>query len=241
YVRHLLRFFSKLIFFFCVLLCLLAFHRLQYSPSKLQAPIFTSRISRTLRACHHVHFEGPPKIAFLFLVGRDLPLDFLWGAFFKNGDVANFSIYIHSEPGFVFKETTTSLAFFYGQQLNNSIKVMWGESSMIEGERLLLEKALNDASNQRFVLLSDNILLILVWHSDVSGKYGTKSESEFYVLCDCCSFLDVKDNHYNSKMSLTILDKNWRKGSQWVILIRRHAEIVMDDDIILLVFREFCK
>jgi hypothetical protein len=28
-------------------------------------------------------FHGPPKIAFLFLVRRNIPLDFLWGAFFQ--------------------------------------------------------------------------------------------------------------------------------------------------------------
>jgi len=41
----------------------------------------------------------------------------------QNGDAANLSIYIHSEPRFVFDETTTSSAFFYGRQLINSIQV----------------------------------------------------------------------------------------------------------------------
>lgn len=34
-------------------------------------------------------------------------------------------------------------------------QVVWGESSMIEAERLLLEEALYDPANQIFVLLSD--------------------------------------------------------------------------------------
>ena len=28
-------------------------------------------------------FQGPPKIAFLFLVRRNIPLDFLWDTFFQ--------------------------------------------------------------------------------------------------------------------------------------------------------------
>lgn len=36
----------------------------------------------------------------------------------------NFSIYIHSEPGFVFNESTSMSPFFYGRQLNDSIKVL---------------------------------------------------------------------------------------------------------------------
>ena len=76
-IRHLLRFCSKLIIFLSVLLCLFAFLRLHFQP-KLQQLFSTSRTYR-----RHHHFEGPPKIAFLFLVRRNLPLDFLWGAFFK--------------------------------------------------------------------------------------------------------------------------------------------------------------
>jgi hypothetical protein len=79
----------------------------------------------------------------------------MWDRFFKGVDHANFSIYIHSVPGFVFNEETTRSQYFYNRQLNNSIKVVWGESSMIEAERLLLASALEDHSNQRFVLLSD--------------------------------------------------------------------------------------
>lgn len=101
-------------------------------------------------------FDGPPKIAFLFLVRRNVPLDFLWDAFFQNGDVSRFSIYVHSAPGFVFDESTTRSQFFYGRQISNSIQVLWGESSMIQAERLLLEAALEDPANQRFVLLSDS-------------------------------------------------------------------------------------
>jgi hypothetical protein len=75
-IRHVWRLCSKLTIFLCVLLCLLAFLMLQLSQySKLQTPS-----TRTLR---DDHFEGPPKIAFLFLVRRHLPLDFLWAAFFK--------------------------------------------------------------------------------------------------------------------------------------------------------------
>lgn len=38
------------------------------------------------------------------------------------------------------------------------LQVGWGEPSMIEAERLLLEEALADPDNQRFVLLSDRLI-----------------------------------------------------------------------------------
>jgi hypothetical protein len=36
------------------------------------------------------------------------------------------------------------------------VQVEWGEASMLQAERLLLEEALRDPLNQRFILLSDS-------------------------------------------------------------------------------------
>ncbi|GKV49862.1 hypothetical protein SLEP1_g56588 [Rubroshorea leprosula] len=62
---------------------------------------------------------------------------------------------IFYEPGFVFDELNSASPFFHGRQLSNSIKVRWGESRMIEVERLLLAVAREDPVNQRFIMLSD--------------------------------------------------------------------------------------
>lgn len=43
----------------------------------------------------------------------------------QNGDQAKFSIYIHSQPGFVYDQSTTKSSFFYGRQLNNSVQVLF--------------------------------------------------------------------------------------------------------------------
>ena len=147
--RHVIRFRWKVVIVFSVALCLLALLRLHSQPDPLSISRSRSRISRD-----NV-FSGPPKIAFLFLVRRNLPLDFLWATFFEvffflflnflrkiflrlilifclifffkfwlqNADTANFSIYIHSAPGFVFDESTTRSHYFHGRQLRNSIQV----------------------------------------------------------------------------------------------------------------------
>uniref|UniRef100_A0A3Q7F598 Core-2/I-branching beta-1,6-N-acetylglucosaminyltransferase family protein n=1 Tax=Solanum lycopersicum TaxID=4081 RepID=A0A3Q7F598_SOLLC len=93
-----------------------------YSLSDSELSSSTSSISSRSRA---LYYTGNPKVAFLFLVRRNLPLDFLWGNFFENADPGNFSIYVHSEPGFVFDESTTRSTFFYNRQLTNSIKEMY--------------------------------------------------------------------------------------------------------------------
>lgn len=179
-------------------------------------------------------YTGNPKVAFLFLARRHLPLDFLWQGFFENAVLANFSIYIHSEPGFVFDESSTRSAFFYNRQLSNSIKVGWGESSMIQAERLLLGAALEDPANRRFILLSDSC--VPLYNFSYIYEYLMASPKSFVD-----SFLDKKEGRYNPKMSPVIPKSKWRKGSQWIALVREHAEVVADDEIILPVFRKFCK
>ncbi|XP_077226943.1 glycosyltransferase BC10-like [Tasmannia lanceolata] len=225
---------SKIVISFSIFLCVYALLRL-HSQSKLQsssevrdaaAAVFVRRSTEP--------FSGNPKISFLFLARRNLPLDFLWQSFFQNADAGNFSIYIHSTPGFVFDESTTRCSFFYGRQLSMSVQVAWGESSMIEAEQLLLRAALLDPANQHFVLLSDSC--VPLYNFSYTYNYVTSSSKSFVD-----SFLDVKEGRYNPKMSPTIPKAKWRKGSQWITLIRKHAEVAVADDIVFPVFQRYCK
>lgn len=218
----------KLVIILSMGLCVFALFRLH-----LSSPPETL-LSRRRSFSREVVFSGPPKIAFLFLVRRGLPLDFLWGSFFENADTGNFSIYVHSEPGFEFDESTTRSRFFYGRQLKSSIQVIWGESSMIEAERLLLDAALEDPANQRFVLLSDSC--VPLYNFSYIYSYLMASPRSFVD-----SFLDVKEGRYHPKMSPVIPKDKWRKGSQWIALIRSHAEVIVDDVVILPVFKKLCK
>ncbi|XP_020594658.1 uncharacterized protein LOC110034755 [Phalaenopsis equestris] len=181
-----------------------------------------------------IPFSGQPKIAFLFLARAGLRLDFVWHNFFKNAGAGNISIYVHSKPGFKFDQSTTRSAFFYGRHVEDSVQVKWGEASMIEAERLLLRAALQDPANQRFVLLSDSC--VPLYNFDYVYNYLMSSRKSFVD-----SFSDKKERRYNEKMAPSIPKHKWRKGSQWITLIRRHAEVVVDDDFIFPVFKAFCK
>ncbi|XP_073154419.1 glycosyltransferase BC10 [Henckelia pumila] len=219
----------KLVILFSILLCLFAFLRIQHY-SQTALPGNSTDLPHGSR-----HFsDGNPKVAFLFLARWNLPLDFLWGSFFENADRAKFSIYIHSDPGFMFNASTTRSAFFYDRQLKNSIKVAWGEASMIEAERLLFKEALQNPANQRLVLLSDRC--VPLYNFSYIYNYLMNSPRSFVD-----SFLDKKDVRYNPRMSPVIPKNKWRKGSQWVTLTRRHVEVIVTDDIVFPIFRNCCK
>ncbi|KAH0916529.1 hypothetical protein HID58_030975 [Brassica napus] len=224
----------KLVIAFSVSLCLLALLRIQLqyrSVATLTPPLSVAGNEIALRD----YYSGDrPKVAFLFLARRDLPLDFLWDSFFKGVDQANYSVYVHSVPGFVFNEETTRSEYFYNRQLNNSIKVIWGESSMIAAERLLFASALEDLANQRFVLLSDRCAPL--YDFGYIYRYIISSPRSFVD-----SFLHTKETRYSVNMSSVIPEEKWRKGSQWISVIRSHAEVIVNDGIVFPVFKKFCK
>ncbi|KAJ8442335.1 hypothetical protein Cgig2_011258 [Carnegiea gigantea] len=194
----------KLLIVVSILLCVFGLWKLQS-----QSEILPSKSTRGSGRVD-ISFEGTPKIAFLFLARRHLPLDFLWGTFFE---------------------------------------VAWGESSMIQAERLLLDAALEDPANQRFVLLC-----VPLYNFSYIYNYIVESPTSFVD-----SFLDKKEGRFNPPMSPVIPKDKWRKGSQqpngsgrreesggengapWFTLIRRHAEVVVDDELVFPIFKKFCK
>lgn len=179
-------------------------------------------------------FAQKPKIAFLFIARNRLPLDFVWDLFFQADKENKFSVYVHSRPGFILGASTTKSAYFFNRQVSNSVQVDWGESSMIEAERILLRSALTDLSNERFVFVSDSC--IPLYNFSYTYNYVMSSSTSFVD-----SFADTKEGRYNPKMHPIIPVQHWRKGSQWAVLTRKHAEVVVKDDIAFPVFKQHCK
>ncbi|XP_059297198.1 glycosyltransferase BC10-like isoform X4 [Lycium ferocissimum] len=105
---------------------------------------------------------------------------------------------------------------------------------MIEAERLLLEEALKDPANIRFVLLSESC--IPLYNFSYIYIYLMASPRSFVD-----SFLDKKERRYNPNMAPYVPMSKWRKGSQWITLIRKHAEEVADDNIVFPAFKMFCE
>uniref|UniRef100_A0A7I4FRT6 Uncharacterized protein n=1 Tax=Physcomitrium patens TaxID=3218 RepID=A0A7I4FRT6_PHYPA len=175
-----------------------------------------------------------PKLAFLFLARHVMPLDILWEHFFERSRDHEFNIYIHARPGFSYTEENTQCSSFINRQLNNSIQVVWGEATMIQAERLLIAEALKNPLNERFFLLSDSC--IPLYNFDYVYNYVMASQKSFVD-----SFVDYSDEQYNINMESVIPHENWRKGSQWFVLTRKHAEAVVADSTVFQMFNQHCK
>ncbi|RLN23208.1 uncharacterized protein C2845_PM07G19740 [Panicum miliaceum] len=131
----------------------------------------------------------------------------------KSGEEGRFSVYVHSAPGFQLDRTTTGSPYFYGRQLARSVKVVWGEATMVEAERLLFAAALQDPANQRFALLSDSC--VPLYNFSYIYTYLMASPKSFVD-----SFVDKTEKRYNQNMSPAIPKDKWRKGSQMVVTQR---------------------
>ncbi|XP_008459241.2 glycosyltransferase BC10-like [Cucumis melo] len=173
------------------------------------------------------------KVAFMFLTRGDLPLRPFWERFF-NGNEGLYSIYVHSDPSF--NATFPLNSVFHGRTIPSKV-VEWGQPSMIEAERRLLSNALLDVSNQRFLLLSESC--IPVFNFTTVYTYLMGSAHIFVESYDLPGRLGR--NRYRSKMQPTIIETQWRKGSQWFEMDRRTATVVVEDRKYFPLFQKYCR
>ncbi|CAL9050863.1 glycosyltransferase BC10 [Musa acuminata AAA Group] len=172
-----------------------------------------------------------PKIAFMFLTPGSLPFEKLWEKFFL-GHEGRFSIYVHAS-----REKPDHVSpLFVGRDIQSG-KVVWGKISMVDAERRLLANALQDPDNQHFVLLSDSCVPLHNFDYVYNYLMGTNVS-----FIDC--FWDPGPHgnaRYTEHMLPEIEEKDFRKGSQWFSMKRRHALIVLADSLYYTKFKLYCK
>ncbi|EPS62381.1 hypothetical protein M569_12413, partial [Genlisea aurea] len=182
-------------------------------------------------------FDRRPKVAFMFLAKKGLPLAPLWELFFR-GNEGSFSIYVHSPP------PSSSLpewhappeSVFHGRTIPSKA-VEWGRYSMVEAERRLLANALLDLSNQRFVLLSESC--IPIYNFTTVYEYLVGSAESFVESYDEDG--PVGRGRYNRRMRPHVTVEQWRKGAQWFEMDRGLAVEVVADRLYCNLFRRFCR
>ncbi|URE40281.1 Core-2/I-Branching enzyme [Musa troglodytarum] len=173
------------------------------------------------------------KVAFMFLTRGGIPFRVLWERFFRGHD-GLFSVYIHASPDG--EEEPPEDSVFYRRRIPSK-PVEWGRPSMLDAERRLLANALLDASNERFVLLSESCIPLF----DFPTVYD-------YLIGSALSFVSSFDDprkagrgRYSRRMHPTVTSAEWRKGSQWFEVQRGLAVGIVSDRRYYPVFREHCR
>lgn len=177
----------------------------------------------------HQHHSRAPKIAFLFLVRYNLPLLEVWEEFFAyRANPKHFNIYVHPTTPYNFPAHSV----FHNRTISKHKTVKWGTFGLVEASRLLYEAALlHDPDNQFFVLLSESCIPLYSfskWYRVLTTSPSPKS------VVNACPFDNERamerDARWRSELDRSPHMKKefWRKFGEWVMLIRKHAEIIVN-------------
>lgn len=166
------------------------------------------------------------KIAFLFLTLSSIYHEAHWLDFFK-GNEAKYSIYIHS------KEPLEDSSPFKRYEIEEKEETTW--LNTMRAQLLLLKEALKDPNNEKFIFLSESTIPFYDFQT-VYDRVMETSKSIFpYISNDI--HLDPSRSgtfwnyhNYQPRRDMHPIPRRFQyKSPQWVILNRKHAELMAND------------
>ncbi|KAL6581181.1 hypothetical protein OROMI_007104 [Orobanche minor] len=178
-----------------------------------------------------------PKIAFLFLTNTDLHFAPLWQKFFDNNEPL-YNIYIHADPSF----KITHPGGVFSDRFISAKKTERASPTLISAARRLLATALlDDPLNFYFAIVSQHCVPLYSLQYMYNSLFlkpisGTTSSSSFPMYR---SFIEILDDEpqlwdrYNARGKYVMLPEvpfgHFRVGSQFFVLTRQHALVVIRD------------
>ncbi|CAL4905020.1 unnamed protein product [Urochloa decumbens] len=174
-----------------------------------------------------------PKVAFLFLTNSDLVFAPLWEKFFA-GHHGLLNVYVHADPAASL--TLPPTPSFRGRIIPGTKATQRASATLISAARRLLATALlDDPANHFFALLSQSCVplhpfpsLYRTLTSDIAGPKGR--HRSFIEILDAEPTLH--DRYYargDDVMLPEVPYDSFRVGSQFFVLTRRHAVMVVRD------------
>ncbi|KAK9823942.1 hypothetical protein WJX72_006544 [[Myrmecia] bisecta] len=146
-----------------------------------------------------------------------------------------FNVYIHTAKEFKGYPVSN---VFHGHDIDNKVEVAWGTHSLIAATRNLLEEALQDPLNQRFVLLSESGIPL---YPPTTTWLQLTGEDKSRINACKLEGHQIHQHRWTDRMDFEELHWwHWRKSSQWFAITREHAQVVLNDTTINAVFKEHC-
>lgn len=134
-----------------------------------------------------------------------------------------FSVYTHTRPAFAFPPRS----LFAGTQIDRRVFVRWGQYSVAEAMRRLIQAALAEPRNQRFAFLSESCAPLFppsVVHAQLLADVRSRVSP-----CPKPGQQGMRWGSYLDRPGL-LRRHQWRKSSQWISLVRKHAQVIADDN-----------
>ncbi|KAK6929028.1 Glycosyl transferase, family 14 [Dillenia turbinata] len=178
---------------------------------------------------HLATTKAKPKIAFLFLTNSDLTFSPLWEKFF-NGHVQLFNIYIHLDPSV---KITPPGGVFEGRFIK-ARRTERGSPTLISATRRLLAHALiDDSRNMYFALLSQHCIPLHSFQFMYNYLFSKTHNSALKSFIEILSNEPTLPDRYVARGKHVMLPEvpyeQFRVGSQFFVLNRRHSLVVIKD------------
>ncbi|QCE09518.1 glycosyltransferase BC10 [Vigna unguiculata] len=193
----------------------------------------------------HLSSKNPSlKIAFLFLTNTDLHFSPLWDLYFRDTPSNLFNIYIHADPSV---NITRPLSPLFADKFIPSKRTFRASPTLISATRRLLATALlDDPANAYFALLSQHCVPLhsftYTYRSLLLSPTFDSSDPEssrIGIRLKYKSFIEILSHapklwkRYTSRGRYAMMPEvpfeQFRVGSQFFALTRRHALLVVKD------------
>ncbi|MCO5580948.1 hypothetical protein L7F22_034822 [Adiantum nelumboides] len=169
-----------------------------------------------------------PKIAFLFLTRGSLPFLPLWNRFF-HGNERLYNIYVHLDPFRAGVFNRSSAGVFWGRLIPPGLTERGAPSLAAASRRLLANALLDDPSNQYFAILSERCVPLVSFHK-VYDHVMASEKSFIEILKDEPT---LRGRYVSRGSEAAMLPEvpfsSFRVGSQFFVLNRKHAAMVVSD------------
>ncbi|KAL7154158.1 hypothetical protein ABFS83_04G216700 [Erythranthe nasuta] len=174
-----------------------------------------------------------PKIAFLFLTNSPLHFAPLWERFFSNVTRKHYNIYIHSDPSVKFAPFE---GVFEGKTIPSKRTQRSSPTLISAARRLIATAMLDDPSNAYFALISQHCIPLHSFSYFYNFLFDLGRLSRDLQFS---SYIEILDNEptlsdrYDARgkdvMVPEVHFNEFRVGSQFFVLTRRHALMVIKD------------
>jgi len=154
------------------------------------------------------------KLAFCFLIYDIINLEELWNIFFHNVDKNKYNIYIHYKYN-------TPLKYFEQYKIKNCIDTAYSSLSIVKAQNLLIQQALLDEQNTHIIFLSNSCIPLKSFYYIYNHLQEDKSYFNITPQSQCFP---------RCNKTLDFIDRKCiQKASQWCILSREHALLMIND------------
>ncbi len=169
------------------------------------------------------------KLAFLFLTMTNISHEDYWRAFF-NGHEDDYAVYVHAKHG------VDANKWFKQFELPYTVENSW--SRTMKSQIALIKEALKDPENQYFIFCSQNTFPLQSFDL-VYNQLAPMGKSQFWYEKNPHMDPENKGAYQWYRVLKPIPEEKQYKNTQWVILNRKHAQMMADDEQVIRVVSHY--